>query len=60
MAEDVHVPITEATMITMGTKDAVANGSVNDVWRMWMRLPNYQQTWIRWKTMWSGSFLEKR
>ena len=25
-----------------------------------MRLPNDQQTWVRWKTMWSGAFLEKR
>ena len=25
-----------------------------------MRLPNDQQTWVRWKTMWSGAFLKKR
>ena len=60
MAEDAHVPITESTIVTTGTKHAVAASGMDDVWRVWMRLPNYQQTWIRWKTVWSGAFLEKR
>ena len=25
-----------------------------------MRIPNDQQTWVRWKKMWSGAFIEKR
>ena len=60
IAEDAHAPITEATMVTTGTKNAVATGGMDDTWRVWMRLPNDQQTWVRWKTMWSGDFLEKR
>ena len=60
MAEDAHVPITEATMVTTGTNNSVATGGMDDAWRVWMRLPNNQQTWVRWKTMWSGAFLEKR
>ena len=59
MAEDAHVPITKATMVTTGTKHDVANGGMDDAWRVWMRLPNDQQTWVQWKTMWSGAFLEK-
>ena len=59
MAEDAHVPITDTTMVTTGTKHVVATGGMDDTWRMWMRLPNDQQTWVRWKTMWSGAFLEK-
>ena len=60
MAEDAHVPITDATMFTTGTKHAVATGGMDDAWRVWKRLPNNHKTWIRWKTMWSGAFLEKR
>ena len=60
MAEDAHVPITEATMVATGTKHYVATGGMDDAWRVWMQLPNNQQTWVRWKKMWSGAFLEKR
>ena len=60
MAEDAHVPITEATMVTTGTKHAVATGVMDDAWRVWTRLPNDQKTWVQWKTMWSRAFLEKR
>ena len=59
MAEDVHVPITEATMVTTGTKHDVATGDMDDPWRVWMRLSNDQKTWVRWKTMWSGAFSRK-
>ena len=44
MAEDAHVPITKANMVTTGTKHAVATGGMDDAWRVWMRLPNDQQT----------------
>ena len=60
MADDAHVPITESTMVTTGTKNAVATGGMDDAWKLWMRLPNDQKTWVRWKTMWSGDFIEKR
>ena len=60
MAEDAHVPITKATMVTTGTKYAVEAGGMDDAWRVWMRLPNDEQTWVRWKKMWSGAFTKKR
>ena len=60
MVEDAHVPITKATMVTIGTKHAVAAGGMDDAWRVWMRLPKDQQTWVRRKTMWSGAFTKKR
>ena len=57
MAEDAHVPITQSTMVNTGTKHAVSTGGMDDVWRVLMRLPGDQQTWVRWKMMWSGAFL---
>ena len=47
-------------MLTIGTKHAVVTGGMDDVWHVWMRLPNSQQTWVRWKTMWSEAFLKKQ
>ena len=47
MAEDVHVTITKATMVTTGTKHDVATGGMDDAWCVWMRLPNHHQTWVR-------------
>ena len=60
MAEYAHVPITEATMVTIYTKHVLTTGVMDDEWRVWMRLPNDQQTWVRWKTMWIGAYLGKR
>ena len=51
MLEDANLPIIEATMVNAGTKHAVSTGGMDDAWRGWMRLPNDQQTWVRWKTM---------
>ena len=59
-AVEANVPITKATMVTMGTKHTVATGSMDDVWRGWMWLPNYQQIWTPWKAIWGGTLLEKR
>ena len=47
MSEDAHVPITKATMVTTGTNHAVATVGMDYAWRVWMRLPNDQQTWVR-------------
>ena len=46
-------------MVTTGNKHAVATSGMDDAWRGWMRLPNDQRAWVRWKTMWGGDFLEK-
>ena len=60
MAEYAHVPITNATMVTTGIRHTVATGGMDDAGRVWMRLPNDQQTWVQWKMMWSGAFLGKK
>ena len=60
MAEDVNVFITKATMVTTCTKQAVATGDMDDACRGWMWLPNDQQIWVCWKTVWGGALLEKR
>ena len=57
MEEDLHVPTTKATMVTTGTNHAVTTGGMDDAWRVWTRLPNDQQTWVQWKTMWRRAFL---
>ena len=57
MAVDTNAPIIEATMVTTGTKHAVATGCMDDVWRGWMRIPNNQNIWVRWKAVWGGAFL---
>ena len=59
MAKDVHVPINKATMVTIVTKHSIATSGMDDAWLVLMRLPNDQQTWVRWKTIWSGPFLEQ-
>ena len=60
MADDRHVPTTETTMVTNGTKHPVVTDGMDDEWRVWMQLSNDQKTWVIWKTMWSGAFPEKR
>ena len=57
MVEDAYAPITEATMVATGNKHAILTSGMDDAWRVWMQIPNDQQNWVRWKTMWSGAFL---
>ena len=60
VATDAEVPITEATMVTTGTKHALAAGRVEDAWKFWMRRPAATKTWPSWKTHWTEAFSEKR
>ena len=60
MAEYAHVPITKATIVTTDTKHSVATSGMDDACSVWMRLPNNQHTWVRWKKTLNGDFLEKR
>jgi hypothetical protein len=59
-AADADVPITEATMVTTGTKHAVATGGMDQPWKEWMRTAAPNRTWPNWKTHWTGAFQEKR
>ena len=59
-ANDAAVPITEATMVTTGTKHAVATGGMDQPWKEWMRTPTANRTWPNWKTHWSAAFQDKR
>jgi hypothetical protein len=59
-ANDADVPITEATMVTTGTKHAVATGGMDQAWKEWMRTLAANRTWPNWKTHWTAAFQDKR
>jgi hypothetical protein len=60
IATDAGVEITESTMVTTGTKHAVAAGGMDEAWKGWMRMPMANRTWPNWKTHWTAAFQEKR
>ncbi|KAL7523601.1 hypothetical protein ACHAXR_000252 [Thalassiosira sp. AJA248-18] len=60
IANDAGVEITEATMVTTGTKHAVATGGMEDAWKIWMRRAVPLCTWPEWKRHWTTAFQEKR
>jgi len=59
-ASDAGVPISEATMVTTGTKHALATGNMTLAWREWRRRPVADHTWHHWKTHWTAAFAEMR
>ena len=59
-ALDARVPIDESTMVTTGTKHAVATGGMDEAWKTWKRTAIADQTWANWKTHWTDAFQEKR
>ena len=59
-ALDAGVPISEATMVTTGTKAALNCGGMELAWREWKRRPVLDQTWNNWKLHWSVAFTESR
>ena len=59
IAADAGVPITEATMVTTGTKHAVATGGLDQEWKFWIT-PAQAKTWPNWKTYWTAAFKGKR
>ena len=60
IAADADVPITEATMVTTGTKHAVATGGLDQEWKAWISTPAANRTWPNWKTHWTAAFTAKR
>jgi hypothetical protein len=59
-ATDARVPISEATMVTTGTKHAIQCGDFTDAWKEWNRRPDAKKTWPTWKTHWTRAFHENR
>ena len=44
IANNAYVPMIEATMVTTGTKHAVATGGMDQPWKEWMRRPAITHT----------------
>jgi hypothetical protein len=57
-ALDAGIPISEATMVSTGTKAAINCGGMELGWREWKRCPFVDQTWNNWKTHWTAAFAE--
>jgi hypothetical protein len=57
---DARVPISEATMVTTGTKVALNCGGMELVWREWKCRPVVDQTWNNWKQHWTAAFTKSR
>eukprot|EP00804_Cyclotella_cryptica_P009722 CCRYP_011252-RA/>CCRYP_011252-RA protein AED:0.82 eAED:0.82 QI:0/-1/0/1/-1/1/1/0/240 len=45
-ANNSNVNISEATMVTTGTKHAIQCGAFTDAWKEWNRIPRANQTWL--------------
>ncbi len=50
------VPISEATMVTTGSKHALACGNMTMVWHKWNRCAITNHTRSNWKTHWTSAF----
>ncbi|HSN24444.1 MAG TPA: hypothetical protein VLS45_09830, partial [Methylomicrobium sp.] len=59
-AIDGHVPISEETMVTVGTKHALQCGAFTEAWKEWNRVARINQTWAAWKNHWTRVFEEQR
>ncbi len=46
---DAGIPISDATMVTTGTKHALATGNMTLAWHEWKRCPIANHTWPNWK-----------
>ena len=59
-ASDLGVSISEKTMVTTGTKNAVATGRMVVAWRKWMCTIAPKRSWNAWKSHWTQALQEKR
>ena len=59
-AESANVPISEATMVTTGTKHALRVGGMRQSWVEWRRTPAGNQNWNQWKVHWTEAFGDLR
>jgi hypothetical protein len=59
-AANAGVPISNKTMITTGTKHALACGNMTLAWRKWKYCPIIDHTWPNWKAQWTAAFAKMR
>eukprot|EP00804_Cyclotella_cryptica_P001474 CCRYP_003697-RA/>CCRYP_003697-RA protein AED:0.54 eAED:0.23 QI:0/0/0/0.5/1/1/2/0/223 len=59
-ANDGKVNISEAMMVTTGTKHTIQCGAFTDAWKEWNRIPHANQTWLAWKIHWTHAFEEQK
>jgi hypothetical protein len=59
-AQDAGVPISEATMVTTGTKATLNCGGMELAWREWKHCPLVDQAWNNLKLHWMAAFSETR
>jgi hypothetical protein len=52
------VSISDKTMITTGTKHALACGNMTLAWHKWKRCPVINHIWPNWKAHWTTAFAE--
>jgi hypothetical protein len=57
-AQDAGVPISEATMVTTGTKAALNCNGMELAWHEWKRRPLVDQMKNNWKLYWMAAFSE--
>jgi hypothetical protein len=57
---DAGAPISNATIVTTGTKHAHATRNMTLVWRKWKHHPIANHTWPNWKVHWTAVFAEMR
>jgi hypothetical protein len=59
-ATNAGVPISDKTMITTGTKHALACGNMTLAWSKWKHCPPIDHTWPNWKAHWTAAFAKMR
>jgi hypothetical protein len=59
-AADAGVPISNKTMITTGTKHALACSNMILAWHKWKHCPIIDHTWPNWKAHWTAAFAKMR
>jgi hypothetical protein len=55
-AANAGVPISNKTMVTTGTKHALACGNMPLAWHKWKRCPILDHTWPNWMVHWTAAF----
>jgi hypothetical protein len=59
-AANAGVPISNKTMVTTGTKYALACSNMSLAWREWKHHPILDHNWPNWKAHWTAAFAEMR
>jgi hypothetical protein len=57
---DARVPISEATMVTTGTKHTIQCGDFTNASKEWNRHPEANKTWTNQKNHWTRAFQENQ